>query len=47
VTFKSYPNLHHLFMTGSGKGKSKPEEYAIAGHVDKEVIVDIAAWIKK
>ncbi|HMF19939.1 MAG TPA: alpha/beta fold hydrolase [Gemmataceae bacterium] len=45
VTFKSYPDLNHLFM--AGKGKSRPEEYQKAGHVAAEVIDDIAAWIKK
>jgi dienelactone hydrolase len=45
VTFKSYPALNHLFM--EGKGKSRPEEYYKAGHVSKEVIDDVAAWMKK
>jgi uncharacterized protein len=45
VTFKTYPNLNHLFMVG--KGKSRPEEYQKTGHVAAEVIDDIAAWIKK
>jgi dienelactone hydrolase len=44
VTFKSYPALNHLFM--EGKGKSRPEEYDRAGHVAKEVVDDVAAWIK-
>ncbi len=41
---KSYPNLNHLFATG--KGKATPKDYEKAGHVDVEVIDDIAAWIK-
>ncbi len=45
VSFKSYPSLNHLFM--EGKGKSRPEEYGSAGHVAREVIDDVAAWIKK
>jgi dienelactone hydrolase len=45
VTFKSYPDLNHLFM--AGKGKSRPEEYQKAGHVATQVIDDIAAWIRK
>jgi dienelactone hydrolase len=45
VTLKSYPTLNHLFM--EGKGKSRPEEYAKPGHVAKEVVDDIAKWIKK
>jgi fermentation-respiration switch protein FrsA (DUF1100 family) len=40
----SYPKLNHLFM--EGQGKSKPAEYEKAGHVAKEVIEDIVAWIK-
>jgi fermentation-respiration switch protein FrsA (DUF1100 family) len=45
VTFKSYPRLNHLFA--EGEGKSKPAEYQKPGHVAKEVIDDIAGWIKK
>ncbi len=44
VTFKSYPALNHLFMTG--KGKARPEEYEAPGHVAREVVDDIAAWVK-
>ena len=43
VTFKTYPELNHLFM--SGTGKSNPSEYDKAGHVDVRVVDDIAAWI--
>jgi dienelactone hydrolase len=45
VTFKSYADLNHLFMTG--KGKAKPQEVLQEGHVAEGVIGDIAAWIKK
>jgi dienelactone hydrolase len=45
VTFKLYPDLNHLFI--SGKGKSTPSEYQRPGHVDVEVISDIAEWIKR
>jgi dienelactone hydrolase len=45
VEFKSYANLNHLFM--DGKGKSTPAEYEEPGHVAKEVIEDVAAWVKK
>lgn len=45
VTFKSYPSLNHLFIAGTGR--STPSEYDQAGHVDAQVIEDIAAWIKK
>jgi len=44
VTFKLYPDLNHLFI--AGKGKPAPSEYSRAGHVDKQVIDDIAAWIE-
>jgi dienelactone hydrolase len=44
VRLKSYPKLNHLFM--EGEGKAKPEEYAKASHVAKEVVDDIAKWIK-
>ena len=46
VTFKSYPRLHHLFLEGTGVGKSQPKEYAQPGHVPVEVIEDIAGWVK-
>ena len=45
VQLKSYPKLNHLMM--AGEGKSKPDEYTAEGHVDQEVIDDIARWIKK
>jgi dienelactone hydrolase len=45
VTFKSYPELNHLFIVG--KGKSQPAEYQKEGHVAPIVIDDIAGWIKK
>jgi fermentation-respiration switch protein FrsA (DUF1100 family) len=44
VTFKSYPSLNHLMIAGTGK--SLPAEYNTPGHVDRQVVDDIAAWIK-
>lgn len=44
VTFKSYPDLNHLFMEGTGK--STPDEYLVPSHVNAKVIRDIEAWIK-
>jgi hypothetical protein len=44
VRLKSYPKLNHLFM--EGEGKAKPEEYQKAGHVSREVVDDVAAWVK-
>ena len=45
VSFKTYPNLNHLFI--AGEGRSTPAEYEIEGHVLGEVIHDIADWIRK
>ena len=45
VEFKLYPLANHLFMMG--RGVSTPAEYLTASNVDKEVIADIANWIKK
>lgn len=45
VTYKLYPDLSHLFVTGIGK--STPSEYEKPGHVAEIVVSDIAAWIKK
>ncbi len=44
ATFKLYPTLNHLFMTGSGP--STPAEYSAPGHVDLQVVRDIAEWVK-
>ncbi len=44
VQFKSYPNLNHLFMPGSGA--PNPAEYDVAGNVAREVVDDIAAWVQ-
>lgn len=42
--FRSYPSLNHLFM--EGEGKSTPLEYQQHGHVAKEILDDIANFIK-
>jgi dipeptidyl aminopeptidase/acylaminoacyl peptidase len=44
VTFRSYPKLNHLFI--AGEGKSMPAEYLRPGHVDQQVVEDIAHWIE-
>ena len=44
VSFKLFPNLNHLFI--SGQGKSTPEEFTIEGHVDEEVVTTIVQFIK-
>jgi hypothetical protein len=41
--FKLYPSLNHIFVTGNGK--SVPDEYQQAGHVDEALVTDLAAWI--
>lgn len=43
VTFRLYPSLNHLFMTG--EGDPNPSEYKIPGHVAIEVINDLATWL--
>jgi fermentation-respiration switch protein FrsA (DUF1100 family) len=44
VRLKSYPKLNHLFM--EGEGKEKLADYEKAGHVSREVVDDVAAWVK-
>jgi dienelactone hydrolase len=44
ASFKFYPRLNHLFMVCSGK--PSPSDYEKPGHVAKQVIEDIARWIK-
>ncbi len=44
-TFKVYPSLNHLFISGSGK--STPSEYLDrTGNVEAVVVSDIADWVK-
>ncbi|MGI6251788.1 MAG: alpha/beta fold hydrolase [Anaerolineaceae bacterium] len=45
VSIKTYPDLNHLFMSGSGK--STPDEYAVPSNVSEEVVNDIAEWVKR
>jgi dienelactone hydrolase len=44
ATLKSYAKLNHLFA--EGEGKATPAEYQKEGHVTKEVVDDIAGWVK-
>ncbi|HHY12495.1 MAG TPA: alpha/beta fold hydrolase [Firmicutes bacterium] len=44
VVIKTYPDLNHLFI--SGTGKSSPAEYAVPSNVSEEVVNDIAKWVK-
>jgi dienelactone hydrolase len=43
VTIREFPRLNHLFMDGDGK--SRPEEYSKAGHVDAAVIEALAGFV--
>ncbi|MEZ5463767.1 MAG: alpha/beta fold hydrolase [Lysobacteraceae bacterium] len=43
-TFKHYPALNHLGIAGEGPGTLT--EYQKPGHVDAQLIDDVAAWIK-
>ena len=43
ASFKSYPQLNHFFIKGSGK--SVPAEYNKSGNVEEVVVLDIASWI--
>ena len=45
VILKSYPALNHLFI--AGQGSSLPTEYEVMGHLDAEVIDDVANWIQQ
>ncbi len=44
ITVKRYPSLNHLFMFGTGTPSAA--DYLTLGHVDQQVILDIAGWIK-
>jgi dienelactone hydrolase len=43
VTFREYPSLDHLFV--SGTGPSTPAQYDRPGHVDAAFIDDIVNWV--
>jgi dienelactone hydrolase len=45
VTTRSYPDLNHTFVTGSGP--STEAEYQKPGHVAPEVVDDLAKFIGK
>ena len=44
VTFKLYDKLNHLGIAGEGEGNLA--EYANPGHVDAQLIDDVATWVK-
>lgn len=43
VTLRTYPDLDHLFIHGTGA--SKPSDYARLDHVSAEVVESITTWI--
>ncbi|MGC1201548.1 MAG: alpha/beta fold hydrolase, partial [Candidatus Acidiferrales bacterium] len=43
VTLRLYPDLNHMFVTGTGP--STPQEYEKVGHVDEAVVSDVSTWI--
>ena len=45
VQLKSYADLNHLFISGSGK--STPAEYQTPSNVSPNFIADVAAWIQQ
>ena len=47
AAFKLYEGLNHLFIQSSGWSITDfQEEYSVPGHVDGQVLADIAEWIK-
>ena len=45
VTFRSFPDLNHLFM--KVEGVSTGAEYLVPGHIETEVLEYIADWMKR
>ncbi len=43
ATFRTYPAMDHLLLDGSGP--AAPAEYSLPGHVDAQLLADLAAWI--
>jgi uncharacterized protein len=43
VTFSNYPAMDHLLLDGSGT--PGPAEYSVPGHVDAQLVADLAAWV--
>ena len=44
VEFKLYETLNHLGIAGEGNGSLA--EYGTPGHVDAQLVADVAAWVK-
>jgi dienelactone hydrolase len=45
ASFRFYPALTHLFMSGTGSGPASPSDYAVPGHVSTQVVHDIVMWV--
>ena len=47
TTFKFYPDLTHLFMPSASKGPAlgTPADDFVPGHVNADVVYDIALWV--
>jgi dienelactone hydrolase len=45
ATLRTYPALDHRLV--AGEGPSSPEQYRQPGHVDAQLVADLAAWIAK
>ncbi len=43
VTYRTYPAMDHLLLDGTGP--PSPAEYGIPGHVDAQLVADLATWI--
>ncbi len=43
VTVKTYPDMDHLLLDGSGP--ATPAEYSVPGHVDAQLVADLATWV--
>ncbi len=44
VTFRTYPAMDHLLLDGTGP--ATPAEYSVPGHVDPQLVSDLAAWVE-
>jgi uncharacterized protein len=43
VTFRTYPAMDHLLLDGSGT--PSPAEYSVPGHVDAQLVANLATWV--
>jgi hypothetical protein len=45
ATLKVYPALDHRLV--AGEGRSSPAQYMEPGHVDAQLVSDLAAWVTR